>query len=164
MRDQALILRFLALYFFAHEYHRPMKEFLNRFMAKNHRLNLHTKDEIEAVFRRSIHVVKQCLGKSAFKPKRALNTAVFDAVMVGIVRRLERSELTCDELESSYERLLVDHFGLSRDGHRRNLFGLRGAEGPPAPRNVRNSSDGPVSKPEHDQDPWPRKRPQPCMG
>ena len=108
MRDQELILRFLALYFFATEYHRPMKDFLNRFMAKNRRLNLHTRDEIETVFRKSIHIVKKCLGKSAFKPKRALNAAVFDAVMVGIARRLEKSELTCDELKSSYSRLLAD--------------------------------------------------------
>jgi hypothetical protein len=108
MRDQELILRFLALYFFASEYHRPMKDFLNRFMAKNRRLKLHTKDKIETVFKRSIHLVKDCLGKSAFKPKRALNAAVFDAVMVGIARRLERSEPTCDELKSSYERLLPE--------------------------------------------------------
>ena len=107
MRDQELILRFLALYFFANEYHRPMKDFLNRFMAKNRRLKFHTKDEIETVFKRSIHLISDCLGRSAFKPKRALNAAVFDAVMVGIARRLERSQPTCDELKNSYERLLV---------------------------------------------------------
>lgn len=108
MRDQELILRFLALYFFASEYHRPMKDFLNRFMAKNRRFKLHTKDEIETVFKRSIHLVKDCLGRSAFKPKRALNAAVFDAVMVGVARRLETSEPSCDELKSSYERLLAN--------------------------------------------------------
>ncbi|MDQ2841188.1 MAG: DUF262 domain-containing protein, partial [Acidobacteriota bacterium] len=108
MRDQELILRFLALYFSASNYHRPMKDFLNRFMARNRRLKLHSEDEIETVFKESIHLVKDCLGRSAFKPKRALNAAVFDAAMVGIARRLETSKPNCNELRTSYEGLLAN--------------------------------------------------------
>jgi uncharacterized protein with ParB-like and HNH nuclease domain len=62
MRDQKLILRFLALYFMANDYRRPMKDFLNRFMGRNRRFKLHSTEEIEGVFSRTIAVVKKCLG------------------------------------------------------------------------------------------------------
>ena len=39
MRDQELILRFFALLFGASNYSKPMKEFLNRFMARHRGLN-----------------------------------------------------------------------------------------------------------------------------
>jgi len=42
LKDQELILRFFALYFFLDEYERPMNEFLNKYMGANRNLKLHS--------------------------------------------------------------------------------------------------------------------------
>jgi hypothetical protein len=107
MRDQELILRFLALYFQSEKYEKPMKGFLNKYMGKNRHLSLQSRDELDQAFLTAIQVVYDCLGSKAFKPRRALNAAVFDAVMVGIARRLERVAIReSDAMKTSYENLL----------------------------------------------------------
>jgi hypothetical protein len=88
-KDQELILRFLALYFGIDRYSRPMGIFLNNFMEENREA---TDDQIARythLFKKTIELVNISLGLDAFRPERALNTAVFDAVMVGLARRLE---------------------------------------------------------------------------
>ncbi len=107
LRDQELILRFLALYFSAEKYKRPMKAFLNSYMGKNRHLKFQSEEELCQAFVRTIEVAHKCLGSKAFRPKRALNAAVFDAVMVGIARRLARGNiLNCETLEARYQNLL----------------------------------------------------------
>jgi len=107
MRDQELILRFLALYFNAENYKKPMKGFLNIFMGKNRHLDFWSGDEIRQAFVNAIGVVQEYLGSKAFKPKRALNAAVFDAVMVGIARRLSQGPIqNAHALRERYEALL----------------------------------------------------------
>lgn len=109
MRDQELILRFLALHHRADAYERPMKGFLNKYMGKNRHLLLQSKDELSNVFVTAIEVVYECLGSKAFKPKRAINAAVFDAVMVGIARRLKRGPISDSAaVPALYENLLAD--------------------------------------------------------
>lgn len=109
MRDQELILRFLALYFASADYKRPMKDFLNRYMGRNRRFRMQDAGTIRHVFALTVEVVSRCLGPKAFKPKRALNAAVYDAVMVGIARRLERGPIEdCEALRLEYESLLAD--------------------------------------------------------
>ena len=93
MRDQELILRFLALCFSADVYSRPMKEFLNSYMGANRHLELQSAEEVTNAFIGAIDVCYKQLGKNVFKPKRALNAAVFDAVMVGVARRLMSGEI-----------------------------------------------------------------------
>ncbi|MEG4445644.1 DUF262 domain-containing protein [Microcoleus sp. AT9_B5] len=109
MRDEELILRFLALYFNGDNYHKPMKEFLNQFMGKNQRLNLHSQPQIRQAFEQTIEVIHQSLGERAFKPKKLINAAVFDAVMIGIARRLEQGKIDkSDTLKDIYQNLLDD--------------------------------------------------------
>lgn len=107
MRDQELILRFLALYFSVLSYKKPMNEFLNSYMHKNRDLTVQSKAKVTSAFVSTIEVVSKCLGNGVFRPKRALNAAVFDAVMVGIARRLERGQVDdCETLQHRYDRLL----------------------------------------------------------
>lgn len=107
MRDQELILRFFALYFNSDDYKKPMKEFLNSYMGKNRKLQLQSENELSQVFIHTIGVVESCLGSKAFKPKAQINAAVFDAVMVGIARRLEKGNIeSCEELRQQYQSLL----------------------------------------------------------
>ncbi len=110
MRDEELILRFLALYFNCDNYHKPMKEFLNQFMGKNHGLNLQLQPhQLRQSFEQTIEVIHQSLGNQAFKPKKMINAAVFDAVMIGIARRLEKGKIDNSEtLKDIYQKLLND--------------------------------------------------------
>src|SRR5436305_1289588 len=88
LKDQELILRFLAFYFEGEKYERPMKEFLNKF-AREHRKP--TKEFLEASkkeFTNTIDVIFKSIGEKAFRPIGPINAAVFDSVTVGVARRL----------------------------------------------------------------------------
>lgn len=107
MKDQELILRFLALYFEGKEYKKPMKGFLNNFMGTNRHLKIYTGEKITKVFSDTIQTAYECLGKKAFKPKIRLNAAVFDSVMVGIAHRLNQAPINDKQsVKSNYEALL----------------------------------------------------------
>lgn len=107
LKDQELILRFLALYFDGSSYERPMKEFLNRFMGRNRRLQAHDESTVRKAFINNVTYLAAALGKNAFRPERALNAAVYDAVMVGLADRLSRGMIK-DRLafKAKYEELL----------------------------------------------------------
>lgn len=113
-RDQELILRFLSLYFYDEHYSRPMKEFLNTYMGKNRHLKLHSSEQVQQAFTDTIETVKRCLGNQAFRLGRAINAAVFDAVMVAVARRLREGPIhDCDSVRSKYESLLRNEQFLS---------------------------------------------------
>jgi hypothetical protein len=107
MRDQELILRFFALYFNGHNYTAPMKEFLNRFMASNRGLLKIPAEVLHPLFVNTISTIYGAVGRQAFRPARTINTAVFDAVMVGVARRLSsRSAFSIESLRSAHHNLL----------------------------------------------------------
>lgn len=107
MRDQELILRFFAFYYSFEEYEKPMREFFNKYMGKNRHLKFQSKTKLEYIFTRTIEIIYDCLGNEAFKPKKSLNAAVFDAVMVGVARRLKKGEIhDLKTLKEKYEYLL----------------------------------------------------------
>jgi len=109
MKDQELILRFLALHCERTDYRRPMKEFLNKFMAGNKMLQRRPGAQLTGVFRRTIDCIRNAIGARAFRPERTLNAAVYDAVMVGVASRLESNREPDDaKLAEAYERLLSD--------------------------------------------------------
>ena len=89
MRDQELILRFLALYYDAQNYRSPLVFFLNRFMKEHKDLAEDLATEMKSLFALTVNEIFQALGREAFRPSGALNAAVFDSVMVGIARRLQ---------------------------------------------------------------------------
>jgi hypothetical protein len=110
MRDEELIMRFFALHFQGRDYRRPMREFLNRYMGQNQHLELHSANQLTEVFSRTIQVISKHLGREAFRfGRRALNAAVFDAVMSGVAQRLERSSIVDgDSFRIHYHELLAD--------------------------------------------------------
>jgi hypothetical protein len=108
-KDEELILRFFALYLDWPNYRRPMAEFLNAFMHRHRNLSPAESAKFQDIFCRSLSLIEECLGKSAFRPVRGLNAAVFDAIMVGIASRLERGPVTdCATLKSRYQTLLAN--------------------------------------------------------
>ena len=107
MRDQELILRFFALYFNGSNYNKPMKEFLDRHISKNRHLQLHSANQLTQVFTNAIELIHAYLGDKPFRPKRQLNAAVLDSVMVGVAKRLEKGGI-CDRdgFRKQYQSLL----------------------------------------------------------
>lgn len=114
LKDIELILRFFALHFRAGNYKRPMKEFLNKFMAYNQHLNKHTDSELTAIFEGTVSHILQHIGARAFRPQRSVNAAVLDSVMVGVAHRLSRGPISSGpKLKTAFEALMAD------DGYKR---------------------------------------------
>jgi uncharacterized protein with ParB-like and HNH nuclease domain len=109
LKDQELILRFLALYFDHERYEAPMEEFINKFAAKHKNAAEAFLSESENIFINTLDVVFKSFGKDAFRPERALNAAVFDSVMVGLAKRVTRRPLT------DYQAILVAYSKLFDD-------------------------------------------------
>lgn len=106
-RDEELILRFFALYFDSDDYKRPMKGFMNDFMKSNRHLKQHPRELLEPLFVDTISTVANRLGPRAFKPTRSVNASLFDSLMVGIGRRLEKGSINSD-IKAKYDNLLRD--------------------------------------------------------
>jgi hypothetical protein len=107
MRDQEMILRFLALYF-GGQYHQYMAEFVNEYMGSNRELTKQSAKEITDAFAPTVSAVHEALGKSAFRPKGPFNAAVFDSVMVGVARRLSHGNLAdVQQVRQRYEDLVT---------------------------------------------------------
>lgn len=118
MRDQELLLRFFAFYFNSSKYDTPMKEFLNKFMARNRELTKYSEKSLRSIFENSIATIHEAIGERAFRPSRAINTAVFDAVMVGIAKRLKRGRISnLLDLQVRYNQLISDEGFLEMTQH-----------------------------------------------
>ena len=109
MKEQELILRFFALYFNGDNYGKPMKEFLNRYIRSYRHFELQSVNQLTQVFTNTIRVINDYLGSKAFRPRGALNAAVFDSMMVGVSRRLEKGNI-CNEkgFLERYQSLLAN--------------------------------------------------------
>jgi hypothetical protein len=118
MKDQELILRFLALYYKGNEYKPPMQEFLNAYTVQNRDLRLQPGEEIRKVFNSTIELVLKALGNTAFRTKRGVKkggkkgrllTPIFDAVMVGLAQRLTLGPVRQPSgVAKVYESLLIN--------------------------------------------------------
>lgn len=110
LKDQELILRFLALSYGLPTYARPMRVFLNSFMEKNKAVEAGKAQEYTRKFTAAIEFVSAALGRKAFRPERSLNTAVFDATMVGISDRLGSGPINdTSGFVAAYDKLLADN-------------------------------------------------------
>lgn len=109
LKDEELILRFLALYFDLERYEKPMEEFLNKFASKHRNAEEEFLIEAQRLFVDTMEVVFQSFGKEAFRPERALNAAVFDSVMVGLAKRVTLGPVTdTTALVNAYTTLFED--------------------------------------------------------
>jgi len=109
MRDQELILRFLALLANDHKYKRPMKTFLNDFMNEHKQISETTCKGFATTFNSAINTAHDALGTKAFKPVSSFNAAVFDAVLIGIARRLQSGPITDNkDLSQAYKDLISE--------------------------------------------------------
>lgn len=86
MKDEELILRFLALYYNLDSYTKPMNEFLSKFMAIKRNISEEELTSIKKVFSDTVNFIYQKIGLTAFRPKRNINIAAFDSVMYTIAK------------------------------------------------------------------------------
>ncbi|SAL50878.1 hypothetical protein AWB73_05298 [Caballeronia turbans] len=117
LKDLELILRFFALFYQAKSYKRPMKEFLNRYMASNMNLQAVGEDALRSLFETTAAAIRQFIGVRAFRLKAAINAAVADSVMVGVARRLATGAVAHPEdFKTAYDTLLQDSEFLKASG------------------------------------------------
>lgn len=110
LKDRELILRFIALLHDGSNYSKPMGEFLNRFARRHRHPEQSFLDSCGSLFCSTIETVFASLGKNAFRPERALNAAVFDAVMVSLANRTKQGLANDhDNVKNTYEALLADN-------------------------------------------------------
>jgi len=69
LKDIELILRFLALYFHAGSYERPMKAFLNRYMAANRNLEKQPEAVVRPIFEETTKAIRSGIGYQAFRDR-----------------------------------------------------------------------------------------------
>jgi hypothetical protein len=109
LKDQELIIRFLAMYFDGGTYTRPINDFLNTFTENSMKQKEDFISTCEVVFKTVIDLVFNAIGAKAFRPERAINAAVYDSVMVGLARRLEKGPiLDLSYFLAEYNELLGD--------------------------------------------------------
>jgi Protein of unknown function DUF262 len=110
LKDQELILRFFALLYVEAKYERPMKGFLNRYMATNRDCKKQTAKELRTVFESTAALVNHAFGNGAFRLAAALNAAVLDSVMTGLAHRLATGKPVKDleSVRDAYEALIAD--------------------------------------------------------
>ncbi|MFA7249771.1 MAG: DUF262 domain-containing protein [Dehalococcoidia bacterium] len=108
LKDQELVLRFIALLYELESYARPMTDFLNSFMGRHQSLEDLNANEISRVFDDTMVLLTRSLGRRAIRPAGPLNAAVFDAVAVGLARRVLRGPVTdLDGLKQAHIALLA---------------------------------------------------------
>ena len=109
LKDQELVLRALAMFARRDAYQSPMRDFLNDF-ATSEGVSMQAIKDLSERFCEAIKICNEGLGKSAFRPIRALNAAVYEAVIVGIAERLIQSPqvVNLSSVQNSYDKLLQD--------------------------------------------------------
>jgi len=110
LKDMEMILRFFGFLYFSKKYERPMKIFLNRYMATNRSLASQSEQELSEIFNLTTQTILNGIGVKAFRPRRAVNAAVVDSLMTGIAKRLMRGQPPKDlvSLRAQYETLMTD--------------------------------------------------------
>lgn len=107
LKDIEAILRFLAFVEKEHQYSRPMKHFLNSYMGEKRQCKDEELEPLGKLFSQTMSFVLSSLGDRPFRPDRALNIAVFDAVATSIALRLRNGDsLDKEKTAEVYNALL----------------------------------------------------------
>ena len=107
LKDHELILRFLAMLERRSEYERPMKDFLNKYMASRSNVEDDEANRLTGTFGSTADIILEALGDRAFRLGTAVNAAVLDSVMVGVAVRLEAGAISDPQtLSVAYDSLI----------------------------------------------------------
>lgn len=104
-KDVELVLRLFSLFRVWRAYEKPMKEYLNRQMKSNRSFSSDNAREFSERFPKAVALVRMALGDRPFRPKRVVNAAVLEAVMIAL---LENPEIDVNRLRVNYPKLFAD--------------------------------------------------------
>lgn len=93
LKDQELLLRFLAFRARGDRYKAPMKDFLNQYTGWNRNLSHESADELTKAFTSTVQTIRGQLGDKAFRLVRAVNAAVLDSVMTVVTEGIATGRL-----------------------------------------------------------------------
>ncbi|QDO42537.1 DUF262 domain-containing protein [Streptomyces sp. RLB3-17] len=93
LKDQELILRFLAFFEDEASYKRPLKVFLNEFLSAHRDLEGLSKDDLRKTFHDTCDAASAALGRRALRAESQVNAAFADAMLVGLAHRLKRGPI-----------------------------------------------------------------------
>lgn len=109
LKDQELILRFLAFYEEEDSYKRPLKVFLNEFLAKHRDMHGLSARRLRRIFRETCDVANDVLGRSTLRADTQINAAFADAILVGLARRVESGPIhQAEGIRQARESLLAN--------------------------------------------------------
>lgn len=104
LKDQELVLRFLAMFRDRDRYERPMGEFLSKYAGRHRTAALGELEHLGNLFRRTVDTFNQALDVRPFRLTSTLNVAVYDSCMVGMATRLVEKAGTPPDLKRVKER------------------------------------------------------------
>lgn len=110
LRDQEIILRFIALYVSPGDYKRPLKKYLNDFTARHRKLNTLSAELIYDRFDTASQLITDSVGRASLRTRGgAINAALTEALLVGLARRLDSSPLPAtDAVAAAVQVVLGD--------------------------------------------------------
>ncbi|WP_417618726.1 DUF262 domain-containing protein [Parasphingorhabdus sp.] len=103
-KDVELILRLFSLFEVWDDYEKPMLRWLNGAMKENRNFDTERADRFFEKFGEVTQIINENL-KNPFRPKRVINAAVMEAVMVSM---LENADIDGEVLARNYDNLLND--------------------------------------------------------
>lgn len=107
MKDEELILRFLAMERESKTYSKPMVEFINKFCSKHRTPSKDQGIYFKSIFEQTIKLFNSAIEEKLFRPSRALNVAFFESCMVGLASRLSsKKEISNQQVRDAYHGLL----------------------------------------------------------
>lgn len=111
LRDQELVFRIIAFFVSPGTYKRPLKKFLNDFAANNRDCSNLQTEQLVGLFSEACVALHNAAGPSGLRfLSKQVNVALAEAVMVGLMRRLEAGEPkpTSDAIAKSLAELTKD--------------------------------------------------------
>lgn len=111
LKDQEMILRFMAMLHRGDKYFSPMEEFLNVFTQTNRNPDETWMRDTADLFERTVKAFADPMGKSAFRVSRGrvVNAAVFDSMSAGLANRIRVGCAPDDEVvREIHNRLMRD--------------------------------------------------------
>lgn len=106
LKEQELFLRFFALYYERDTYTKPLKGFMNKFMSKNRNFEKYGRAELEDVFKKTVKIFAETIGNKSFRIGGPLNSAAFEATMIGLAERLKKGAVDLEKFTIAYAELL----------------------------------------------------------
>jgi hypothetical protein len=85
-----------------------MSEFLTTYVEAHRNPSANELRKYRERFEASVNTAHEAIGDAAFRPERNFNAAVFDSVMIGVARRLDRGAVTSKGIAAAYKSIMSD--------------------------------------------------------